>query len=251
MVELETLKAIEHSLGGKLPIAKFFDLIVGTRYALSAQIESISNFYSTGGILALALGVKHWPVNESIERFMKICYKAFTRRELNRVPVMRTLAAVSHGSFYKTRPLHNALKKELGHQILFGGPREYDSRSVTKVAVTSTDEDGRNPIILANYRHPEKAVNYDHYQPSSADKEMQIWEAAAATSAASSYFKPFYHHASGRSFLDGGLYYNNPVKVAHREMHMLWPDIDHPDILLSLGTGRNKAQLDEEEKAEP
>lgn len=32
IVELEILKAIQESLGGKIPIVKFFDLIVGTRY---------------------------------------------------------------------------------------------------------------------------------------------------------------------------------------------------------------------------
>ena len=31
MVELEVLRQIEQALGGKLPIQKFFDLIIGTR----------------------------------------------------------------------------------------------------------------------------------------------------------------------------------------------------------------------------
>jgi hypothetical protein len=44
IVELEALKSVEDSLGGKVPIAKFFDLIVGTRYVLSAQILKTSKF---------------------------------------------------------------------------------------------------------------------------------------------------------------------------------------------------------------
>ena len=32
ILELETLRAIELALGGKIPIQAFFDLIVGTRY---------------------------------------------------------------------------------------------------------------------------------------------------------------------------------------------------------------------------
>jgi patatin-like phospholipase/acyl hydrolase len=78
---------------------------------------------------------------------------------------------------------------------------------------------------------------------------MEVWEAAAATSAASSYFKPFYHHASARSYLDGGLYYNNPVMIAHKEMRMLWPDVDQPDILLSIGTGQNRMRMEQESAA--
>ena len=32
IVELEVLRALEKSLGGRIPIQAFFDLIVGTRY---------------------------------------------------------------------------------------------------------------------------------------------------------------------------------------------------------------------------
>lgn len=209
-----------------------------------------SNFSSTGGIIALALGVKHWSVDESITRFVNLCDQAFTPRELSKVPIMGTLAAFGHGSFYKTTPLHTALQAEFGYEVLFGGPRKYDSRSVTKVAITSTDETGERAIILANYRHSaEDSPSCDHYRPSRIDAEMKVWEAAAATSAASSYFKPFYHHASGRSYLDGALYNNNPVRVAHREMPMLWPDVKQPDVFLSIGTGLNKQSIEAERVA--
>ena len=71
---------------------------------------------------------------------------------------------------------------------------------------------------------------------------MKVWEAAAATSAAPSYFKPFYHKVAGRCYLDGALYNNNPVRVAHRERRMLWPDVlsKDPDIFLSIGTGQSE-----------
>ena len=40
---------------------------------------------------------------------------------------------------------------------------------------------------------------------------------------------------------DGGLYYNNPVEIADAERKMIWPEsaLDHPDIMLSIGTGYN------------
>ena len=43
--------------------------------------------------------------------------------------------------------------------------------------------------------------------------------------------------------MDGALYYNNPCKVAHHERKAIWPDVSnrHPDLLLSLGTGHNRA----------
>lgn len=64
---------------------------------------------------------------------------------------------------------------------------------------------------------------------------------ARATSAAPGYFKPFIHERTGIGYLDGALYYNNPVRIANTERKLIWPDTMNlpPDILLSIGTGHN------------
>ncbi|KAK1461914.1 hypothetical protein CCUS01_01504 [Colletotrichum cuscutae] len=64
---------------------------------------------------------------------------------------------------------------------------------------------------------------------------------ARATSAAPPFFKSFTKADTKRSYLDGALYHNCPVLVAHHERRMIWPDIADtvPDILLSIGTGMN------------
>lgn len=64
---------------------------------------------------------------------------------------------------------------------------------------------------------------------------------ARASSAAPRYFKSFFHKATGHTFNDGGLKLNNPVSAANCERKNLWPDLadQHPDILLSIGTGYN------------
>ena len=118
-------------------------------------IESLSasNCFSTGGIIALALGVKNWSVDKCISHFVKLCDQAFTPRELHGVPGLQKVSALHHGSSYKTQPLHNALQEELGSEFLFGGSRKSDSTSTTKVAVTATDEAGKKAIIFANYRY--------------------------------------------------------------------------------------------------
>jgi hypothetical protein len=45
--------------------------------------------------------------------------------------------------------------------------------------------------------------------------------------------------------LDGGLYHNNPIKVADAESKAIWPKSKqrHPDIILSIGTGFEKAEM--------
>lgn len=39
-------------------------------------------------------------------------------------------------------------------------------------------------------------------------------------------------------YIDGALYYNNPIRVANQERKLLWPDVEShpPDIILSIGT---------------
>ncbi|KAF1965274.1 hypothetical protein BU23DRAFT_574994 [Bimuria novae-zelandiae CBS 107.79] len=63
IVILQVLLSLEKEFDHRIPIQDFFDLIVGT---------------STGGILALALGVKGWPVKNCIALFRKVVDRAFT-----------------------------------------------------------------------------------------------------------------------------------------------------------------------------
>lgn len=51
-----------------------------------------------------------------------------------------------------------------------------------------------------------------------------------------SLFKPF-HIPSVGTLQDGGLAHNNPVNIAGWECRRIWPEIERPDILVSLGTG--------------
>lgn len=67
---------------------------------------------------------------------------------------------------------------------------------------------------------------------------------ARATSAAPTYFSPFFHKATKQTYLDGGLWHNNPIKIASAESKAIWPDNEqpHPDVLLSIGTGYHKSE---------
>lgn len=53
------------------------------------------------------------------------------------------------------------------------------------------------------------------------------------------FFKPFINGRTREGFLDGAVFFNNPVRIANYESKLIWPDAEdrHPDILLSIGTG--------------
>lgn len=156
---------------------------------------------------------------------------------------------MAHGSKYKTTPLRDALRTTFGDDQLFGSRRKDHCVYNTQVAVTATSGAGEKALILANYsRHEEDEPNYKFEFP----PNLEIWEAASATSAAPSFFKPFEGSNPTRTYLDGALYYNNPVKVANYERKFLWPDVaeNPPDILLSIGTGKNGQHLEGELRVE-
>ncbi|KAF2814425.1 uncharacterized protein BDZ99DRAFT_555088 [Mytilinidion resinicola] len=213
IVELEVLRAIQVDPGNQIPIRAFFDLMVGRRLC---------------------------PLTN-----------AFTPREFHGVPGLEQIAIPKHGSKYRNSPLQKALQNALGLDRLFRGCHEDEHKYETKVAVTATDETGRKAITLGNYSRPDasrgnrRRSNYEFPRPDDPFTELTLWEAAAATSAAPPYFEPFIHSCTGRTYLDGAFYNNNPVRVVHRERKLLWPDLNgkHPDILLSLGTSQHESMI--------
>jgi hypothetical protein len=96
--------------------------------------------------------------------------------------------------------------------------------------------------LLANYNrlNPEENPPYQFHRSEKPSDEIKAWQAARATSAAPTMFKPFAHDPSGRVYQDGGLYYNSPVEIATRELRLLRPSAaEHLGLVISFGTGVN------------
>lgn len=231
IIELMILQEIERNLGPGLPIQAFIDLIVGT---------------STGGIIALGLGANGWSVQKCMHNFERLCDKAFTRRRGVGIPGIEFFISASNHSRYETQPVEKVLKDVFGEHNLFAGTKhDFDDKRIfqrlTKVAVTTTTTAG-TVALLANYNRLDTEENpaYQFHRSEKPPDEIKTWQAARATSAAPTMFKPFAHDPSGQVYQDGALYYNCPVEIAIREHRLVWPDAaEHPDIVLSLGTGVN------------
>jgi predicted acylesterase/phospholipase RssA len=199
--------------------------------------------------------MKGWNLDKCKSQFKKLAIEAFTPRELHKIPGLGRLSSFIHGSIYKTQPLYRALQHNLGIETFFGGKRVNHSRNRTRIAVTVTGHRGKRAMVVANYNRSERSCSdrtkadpvYSFYRPGNPSQEFKTWEAAAATSAAPPYFKPFWHGSSDRYFYDGGFYNNNPVKITQQERKLLWPDVADrpPDIFLSVGTGQNKRKIDQ------
>jgi len=205
------------------------------------------------------LGAKNYSLSKCIKQFRKLLQKAFTPRALHKIPLLNQIPTFIYGSIYKTHPLYIALKKALGNRPFFGGGREDDPSYLTKVALTSTDEGGKRTVVIANYSRRYKSLEdgqssedgqcsvsaYEFTRPSNPKAELTCWEAAAASSAATPYFKPFFHSSSRRYFLDGSMKNSNPANILEQERRLIWPDVADraPDIFLSIGTSQNKSDM--------
>ena len=100
------------------------------------------------------------------------------------------------------------------------------------------------PTIFRTYRG-------DKTRPS----ECALWQAARATSAAPTFFKPMTidRPRPAITYVDGGMGYNNPSELALNEARRIWPTCTQFG-LVSIGTGRPKAnaiQLSEAAEANP
>jgi predicted acylesterase/phospholipase RssA len=71
--------------------------------------------------------------------------------------------------------------------------------------------------------------------PNPMARYCKIWEAARATSAASTFFEPIAIGPHEQTYVDGALGFNNPIRLLDRESRDLWPDDNR--IFLSIGTG--------------
>jgi hypothetical protein len=119
-------------------------------YSWKANRAPLINIHSTGGLIALGLGVKNWSVESCMKQFEELVFQAFTPQEFNGVLVLEQLTTFNHKGKYKTKPFKAALQKCFNEDQLFGGFCG-EARYQRKVAVVSVSETGQQAVILTNY----------------------------------------------------------------------------------------------------
>lgn len=207
---------------------------------------------STGGYVALGLGVKQWSVDLCADRFVRLCSEAFQPKPINKLVPERFTTARNRLPRYKTKPSYAVLQQQLGDDALYGKVPDDAVVRDNKVCVTTVPPNGGNAVAIGNYARQSEEEHWYRYERGDF---LSVWQAAAATTAAPGYFKKFTltHHQRVTSdfstlnqFLDGSLYFNNPVRLAFNEHRFVWPDVAHipPDIVLSLGTAQNAQMIE-------
>ncbi|KAG8735777.1 hypothetical protein FRC10_010160 [Ceratobasidium sp. 414] len=196
-----------------------FDVICGT---------------STGGLIAIMLGRLRMSVEQAIGAYNKLArgifsetkwwwkegrYKA-TNLEQSIMPIV--------GEYGVPDPQHSRLAP--------GAQLDQDARNADigrNVMMLDTRADGDNCRVF-----PDRLRTYNVSRNPSPN--CAIWEAARATSAAPSFFKPAVIKQNGLDmrYVDGGLRCNNPTKQVLAEAAECFDLNRQVACILSLGTGQ-------------
>ena len=153
-------------------------------------------------------------------------------------------------SVFSSESLRDGLKtffnKHHPHETSLFAPALHSHPSTTRVAVTSAKDLGQTTCLIASYNYPLGSPADNLEREEDSGKDMKIWEAALATSAAPFYLPPFEKKETNTKYVDGAVYANCPAEVAYGEMEKLWSENGASlDVLVSLGTGNQKLKGNE------
>lgn len=200
------LSNIEQQVGK--PIASCFDLISGT---------------STGGIIACMLSVPgknnkpKYSVQQVVEMYKQFGKEVFSRGTLRKMVTLNGLISTK----YSCRHLEALLKQYLGEIYL--------SQTVTNLLIPTYQITGRPyPYFFKTLHAKSSKLRVEN---------PYLWECARATSAANGYFKP-YRMDSNHTFLDGGVFANNPAMCAYAQAKNTYGTKEQI-VIISVETGEN------------
>ncbi|KAH6990107.1 acyl transferase/acyl hydrolase/lysophospholipase [Ilyonectria destructans] len=185
---------------------------------------------STGGLIAIMLGRLEMTVEECIDKYIEISEAAFLPRRSK----INLLGRVRDRWNIRGRFSSAALEKEI-IKLIDTRPDESGMESLMLKRGTSC----RSFVVSIAKEAPDTAVLLRSY-PSLRDSGLKprIWEAARATSAASSFFDPIQIGKFGQWFTDGATGFNNPVNQVYDEACDIWADArTNIQCIVSIGTG--------------
>ncbi|MQM16527.1 hypothetical protein Taro_049485, partial [Colocasia esculenta] len=256
LATVQMLRQIEQGTGKC--IHEIFDLICGT---------------STGGMLAVALGMKEMTLDQCEEIYKKLGKLVFAepvpkdneaatwREKLDQLykSSSQSFRVVVQGSKHSADQFERLLKEvcadEDGDLLI-----ESAVKGIPKVFVVSTlvSVMPAQPFLFRNYQYPAGTPELPQGVPESpatcgigttaslsfgtsnrrsafiGSCKHRIWEAIRASSAAPYYLDDFSDDIN--RWQDGAIVANNPTIFAIREAQLLWPDT-RIDCIISIGCG--------------
>lgn len=194
MIVKHLMDRLEQQRGGRLEPWQEFDMIAGT---------------STGGLIAIMLGRLRMSVAEAIEAYKTLSRRIFTPVHSKGNVAGRALATLRADGKFESEPLELVVKEMCRKEGLSETELLKDNRDDSpRVFVCAAQGINADTVVIRSYRSGDGEWD-DLYDI------CKIWEAARATSAASTFFPPI--QIGYQKYVDGALRYNNPIEKADQE----------------------------------
>ncbi|KIW32267.1 uncharacterized protein PV07_03827 [Cladophialophora immunda] len=210
------------------------------------QVFSMIGGTSTGGLIALMLGRLRMTIDEVKEAYIDISQEAFRSSRYPFDP-RRILDFFTFRARFSGKALTKAIKETISRSgnspecrlleyratapengsLEEHGARKHDC----KTFVCTVHQGNASLAILSDYESPHTFED----QP----RGLKVWEAARATSAATSFFPAMEIRSSNlkMGYVDSGVVSNNPIHTVWNQAHYFWPLDEYELFLLSIGTG--------------
>jgi hypothetical protein len=204
------LATLEHRFLAGSTISEYFDLIVGT---------------STGGIIALGLSAG-FPASALRDLYRDRGNEIFPPGGVGRIGAWRRWLKERSRLFrhsYDSAALERILREVLGERCL--------GHARTRLCIPSFEGEYGEVFV---FKTP-------HHADFRKDANEPMVKVALATAAAPTYFRP--HRDGGYTFVDGGIWANNPIMVGLTEALTSF-DVSRDRVkILSLGCGTDPYQV--------
>lgn len=209
---------VDQAIERPLRPCQFFDLMAGT---------------STGGLIAIMLGTMRMTIDECLAAYLDLAPKIFPEEGfLSGSKAGRLFKSARGTARFDAAALEREVKRMVVEQLKKEEGVKFDEAAPLtegcRVVVCATNKDVNKAVRLRSYR--------SSWEPST---KCTIWQAARATSAAPLYFDSIAFGMPPMSYVDGGLHYNNPVRVLVDEAKSIWKGTLARSVgcIISIGTG--------------
>ncbi|KAH8650337.1 acyl transferase/acyl hydrolase/lysophospholipase [Tricladium varicosporioides] len=237
VLPLKVMKRIEDRIGLSIPLQRFFKVAFGV---------------SSGGLIIMAMFINGWSIEESTETFEKLAKLAFKPRKVLNIPFLSRvhglLKTFLADGLYPTENIEAALKEVFGidRSIL---DSSHATTIGTRVGLPVATIREPSSCIFTNYNgvgSREQDQGYHVIQPEEGYGKVPLWEmqdSARSASAAPGFFPPKKINGVG-TFQDAGPLENDPLIAALSEVAAMFPLVEEPDFMVSLGTGAPRMKGD-------
>ncbi|KAI9855647.1 MAG: hypothetical protein M1813_009693 [Trichoglossum hirsutum] len=212
VVPLKLMKRIQDRIGLPIQLQRFFKVAFGI---------------SSGGLIVLAMFINGWSIEDSTETFERLAKLAFKRRKILDIPllsrILEFVVSFLVDGIYPVKNIEAALKEVL--ELVCLSPRSVNRRAAY------------SPIIMVWEAEIGKKKNIMLYSQRMVMEEYRFGKCNARSASAAPGFFPPKHIRGVGTFQDAGPLENDPLISALSEVAAMFPLIEEPDFVVSLGTG--------------